>query len=108
MLDFAKIDIRTFLIKKLLRLSARLDVTKYADIKLEFQICFCNLPSFLWPLDIFVHKVLLQPKRPFKYYVKMFVAFLGLHSSLLTTFGLNAASTYDSYLQLIFGKFALI
>ena len=31
-----------------------------------------------------------------------------LHSSLLSVFGLNATSTYDSYLSLIFGKFALI
>ena len=30
------------------------------------------------------------------------------HSSLLRTFGLNATSPYDSYLPLIFGKFALI
>ena len=30
------------------------------------------------------------------------------HSSLLSIFGLNATSTYDSYLPLIFGKFALI
>ena len=30
------------------------------------------------------------------------------HSSLLRTFGLNATSIYDSYLPLIFGKFALI
>ena len=30
------------------------------------------------------------------------------HSSLLSVFGLNATSTYDSYLPLIFGKFALI
>ena len=30
------------------------------------------------------------------------------HSSLLRTFGLNATSTYDSYLPLIFGKFVLI
>ena len=63
MLDFAKIDTRTFLIKKIFRLSARLDVTKCADIKLEFQIYFSNLPSVLWPLDNFVPKVLLQPKK---------------------------------------------
>ena len=64
MLDFAKIDIRTFLVKKLFRLSARLDVTKCADIKLVFQIYFSNLPSVFLPLDInFVHKVLLQPKK---------------------------------------------
>ena len=31
-----------------------------------------------------------------------------IHSSLLSVFGLNATSTYDSYLPLIFGKFALI
>ena len=31
-----------------------------------------------------------------------------LHSSLLSVFGLNATSTYNSYLPLIFGKFALI
>ena len=31
-----------------------------------------------------------------------------IHSSLLSVFGLNAVSTYDSYLPLIFGKFALI
>ena len=31
-----------------------------------------------------------------------------IHSSLLRTFGLSATSTYDSYLPLIFGKFALI
>jgi hypothetical protein len=30
------------------------------------------------------------------------------HSSLLRTFGFSATSTYDSYLLLIFGKFALI
>ena len=30
------------------------------------------------------------------------------HSSLLRTFGLSATSTYDSYLPLIFGRFALI
>jgi hypothetical protein len=30
------------------------------------------------------------------------------HSSLLSVFGLNATSPYDSYLPLIFGKFALI
>ena len=30
------------------------------------------------------------------------------HSSLLRTFGLNATSTNDSYLPLLFGKFALI
>ena len=30
------------------------------------------------------------------------------HSLLLRTFGLNATSPYDSYLPLIFGKFALI
>ena len=30
------------------------------------------------------------------------------HSSLLSVFGLNVTSTYDSYLPLIFGKFALI
>jgi hypothetical protein len=63
MLDFAKIDTRTFLIKKIFRLSARLDVTKCADIKLEFQIYFSNLPSVFLPLDNFVHKVLLQPKK---------------------------------------------
>ena len=33
---------------------------------------------------------------------------LSLHSSLLRTFGLSATSTYDSYLPLLFGKFALI
>ena len=33
---------------------------------------------------------------------------VAVHSSLLSVFGLNAASTYDSYLPLIFGKFALI
>ena len=32
----------------------------------------------------------------------------GSHPSLLRTFGLNATSPYDSYLSLIFGKFALI
>ena len=31
-----------------------------------------------------------------------------IHSSLLSVFGLNATSTYDSYLPLIFGRFALI
>ena len=31
-----------------------------------------------------------------------------IHSSLLSVFGLNAASTYDSYLPLIFGIFGLI
>ena len=30
------------------------------------------------------------------------------HSSLLWTFGLSATSTYNSYLPLLFGKFALI
>ena len=30
------------------------------------------------------------------------------HSSLLSVFGLNATSPYNSYLPLIFGKFALI
>ena len=30
------------------------------------------------------------------------------HSSLLSVFGLNATSPNDSYLPLIFGKFALI
>ena len=34
--------------------------------------------------------------------------FYSKHSSLLSVFGLNATSTYDSYLPLIFGKFALI
>ena len=39
---------------------------------------------------------------------KMAYLLVLLHSSLLSVFGLNAASTYDSYLPLIFGKFALI
>ena len=30
------------------------------------------------------------------------------HSSLLSTFGLNATSPYNSYLPIIYGKFALI
>ena len=34
--------------------------------------------------------------------------YIPTHSSLLSVFGLNATSTYDSYLPLIFGKFALI
>ena len=39
---------------------------------------------------------------------KRLVLFNSDHSSLLKTFGLNATSSYDSYLPLIFGKFALI
>ena len=39
---------------------------------------------------------------------KRLVLFNSDHSSLLKTFGLNATSTYDSYLSLTFGNFALI
>jgi hypothetical protein len=38
----------------------------------------------------------------------IFMAMYLTHSSLLRTFGFSATSTYDSYLPLIFGKFALI
>ena len=36
------------------------------------------------------------------------LAGMGSHFSLLRTFGFSATSTYNSYLPLIFGKFALI
>ena len=42
------------------------------------------------------------------YLITMGIQWIFIHSSLLRTFGLNATSTYDSYLSLIFGKFALI
>ena len=43
-----------------------------------------------------------------KIFKKLKYLFEVSHSSLLRTFGFSAASTYDSYLPLIFGKFALI
>ena len=40
--------------------------------------------------------------------LSLFIQRVTGHSSLLRTFGLNATSTYDSYLPLTFGEFALI
>ena len=50
----------------------------------------------------FTHSI----KLPFRFTIRKGMEWN--HFSLLRTFGLNATSTYDSYLPLIFGKLALI
>ena len=70
-----------------------LDISNLQIILLVQSVCWLNV-AFLyseiyWPLKYPVHN-----------YFR--------HSSLLSVFGLDATSTYDSYLPLTFGKFALI